>query len=270
MRAGSWLLCGGVAAVALFALAGPWLPVGSPTAQVAPPLTPPAPGHPLGTDLLGRDVVARLAHGGRGLLLQALGATVLGSLVGLTVGTLTGLGIGRAARVPLRVLDALSALPALLLLLLLAAGRPGDEMVVLVAIAAVSVPFSVRVVREATRRIADTAYATAARARGDGAWRLLRYDVLPNIAETAWAEAGVRFIAATQLAATAGFLGLGAPAPAANWGRMVRENVTGLTMNPCAVLAPAALVVVLALGCTLLIDRLATRAGAELSGSVTA
>jgi peptide/nickel transport system permease protein len=259
-----------VVLVAVFALAGPWLPLSSPTEQVGPPFAGPSVAHLLGTDLLGRDALARLAHGGRTPLLQALGATILGSLVGLGLGTLTGLARGGGARVALRIIDATSALPPLLLLLLLAAGRPGDDLMVLVAITAVSVPFSVRVIREATRRVAATAYVTIARARGDSRWRLIRHDIMPNIAETALAEAGIRFVAATQLTATAGFLGLGASAPAANWGRMVRENAVGITLNPWPLIAPAALIVVLALGFTLVIDRLAARSGAELSEAVTA
>lgn len=94
----------------------------------------------------------------------------------------------------------------------------------------------------------------------------MRHDVLPNIAHEAWAEAGVRFVAATQLAATAGFLGLGAAAPAANWGRMVRENAAGLALSPWPVLVPAVLVVALALGASLLADRASSRV--ELAGGV--
>jgi peptide/nickel transport system permease protein len=72
-------------------------------------------------------------------------------------------------------------------------------------------------------------------------------------------EAGVRFMAATQIAATASFLGLGAGAPAASWGRMVRENNAGLGPNPWPVLVPALLLIVLAVGVTALLDRAALR-----------
>ncbi|WP_206306008.1 ABC transporter permease subunit [Streptomyces sp. RFCAC02] len=238
------------------ALAGPWLPLPSPTGQTGMPYEPPGRGGLLGTDFLGRDALARTAHGGRTLLLQALAATALGSLVGLAVGTLAGLSRRGPGTVLLRLVDGLAALPPLLVMLLVAAGRPGSATAVLVAVTAVSLPFSVRVIGGATARLADLPYVRTALARGDGVLRVIRYDILPNIAREAWAEAGIRFIAATQLVATAGFLGLGAAAPAANWGRLVRENIPGASDNPWPVVVPAALLAVLALGTTLAVDRL--------------
>ncbi|MGO1507636.1 MAG: ABC transporter permease subunit [Microbacterium sp.] len=247
--------------VVLLALAGPWLLGligGSATAPVAGPFQPPGGEALLGTDVLGRDVLARVLAGGRTLVLQAVAATILGSLLGLAVGVWSGITHRtRTATVVLRVVDAIAALPALLLLLLLAAGLPGNDAVVAVAIAIVSVPFSVRVIHERVRVLAATDYAREAQARGDRAWSRIRYDIRPGLVPVALAEAGIRFVAATQIAATAAFLGLGAAAPAASWGRMVRENSVGLAANPWGVLAPAALLVVLAIGVTALLDRAA-------------
>ncbi|WP_255308314.1 ABC transporter permease [Streptomyces marincola] len=250
-----------VVLTAVFALAGPWLPVHSPTAQVGAPFEPASWEHPLGTDFLGRDALARTVHGGRSIVLQALAATALGSVVGLLAGTFAGLAGRGPATGALRVVDGLAAVPPLLVMLLIAAGRPGSEAAVFVAVTVVSLPFSVRVVSEATRRLAGLSYVRTALARGDSRFAVIRHDVLPNIVREAWAEAGIRFIAATQLCATAGFLGLGAPAPAANWGRLVRENAAGAVVNPWPVLAPAALLVVLALGATLAADRLTSPGG---------
>jgi peptide/nickel transport system permease protein len=222
------------------------------------PFEPAGAGRPLGTDVLGRDVLARVLAGGRTLILQAVAATVIGSIVGLIAGIWTGTTRRhRAAQAVSRVVDAVAAVPALLLLLLLAGGLPGDDSIVAVAIALVSTPFSVRVIRERTARLAAAGYAREAEARGDALPARIRHDILPGLAPVALTEAGIRFVAATQLAATAGFLGLGAGAPAANWGRMVRENSTGIAANPLPVLVPAALLVVLAVGVTLLLDRVA-------------
>ncbi|MFC8366714.1 ABC transporter permease [Streptomyces sp. NPDC057239] len=240
----------------LVALAGPWLPLPSPTERVGVPFEPASWSRPFGTDVLGRDALARTVHGGRTLVLQALAATALGSIVGLVVGTCAGLARGGPLKGVLRVVDGLAAAPPLLITLLIAAGRPGSDFAVLVAVTLVSLPFSVRVIGAATARLADLAYVRTALARGDGRFAVIRHDVLPNIASEAWAEAGLRFIAATQLCATAGFLGLGAPAPAANWGRLVRENAVGAGAQPWPVLAPALLLVVLALGMTLTADRI--------------
>ncbi|WP_083441393.1 ABC transporter permease [Nitriliruptor alkaliphilus] len=255
MTARRWAVAVPVSLVLLIAVVGPWL-AGSVTTPVSGPFAAPGDGQLFGTDVLGRDVLARVLGGGRTLVLQAFAATLLGSLSGIGVGIWTGATHRRpiSSGVP-RVVDAIAGVPALLLLLVLAAGMPGSAAVVALAIAVVSTPFSVRVIREHTARLAATDYAQEAEARGEPWVARVRYDLLPGLVPVIWAEAGIRFVAATQLAATAGFLGLGAGAPAANWGRMVRENSTGIAANPWPVLVPAGLLVVLAIGVTHLLDR---------------
>ncbi|MGC9376903.1 ABC transporter permease [Streptomyces sp. MH13] len=256
-----WLLLAVPVLTTAAALAGPWLPLPSPTERVGVPFEPPSWSRPLGTDMLGRDALARTAHGGQTLVLQALAATVLGSIAGLTIGTCAGLARRGPLKGVLRVVDGLAVVPPLLIMLLVAAGRPGSEFAVLVAVTLVSLPFSVRVIGAATARLAELSYVRTALARGDSRFAVIRHDIVPNIASEAWAEAGLRFIAATQLCATAGFLGLGAPAPAANWGRLVRENAVGAGAQPWPVLAPALLLITLALGMTLAADRLTSPVG---------
>lgn len=244
------------AVVVLLALAGPWLAPFNASTPLALPFRPSGDGYWLGTDVLGRDVLSRVLAGGRVLVLQALAATALGSAAGLTIGIGCALSRRRrASSAVMRMVDAFATFPALLLLLLLASGVSGSSAAVAVAVALVSVPFSVRVIHERTARLAATDYVRDAQARGESPAGILWYDILPGLAPAALAETGIRFVAATQLTATAGFLGLGAGAPAANWGRMVRENSTGLTLNPLPVIVPAALLVVLAVGVTLALDR---------------
>ncbi|MBO1752920.1 ABC transporter permease subunit [Actinotalea sp. BY-33] len=245
-----------VVAVLTIALAGPWLAPGGATTPVGSSFEAPTDSYPMGTDVLGRDALARLLVGGRVLVLQALAATLLGSAVGLGAGVWAGITHRRRLGLALmRSVDALAALPALLLLLLLATGAPGDDVVVAVGIAIVSAPFSVRVVHAGTARLVGTEYARHAAARGEPLLARVRRDIAPGLAPVALAEAGIRFVAATQLAATAGFLGLGAGAPTANWGRMVRENSVGVTMNALPVVVPAILLVALAVSLTVLVDR---------------
>jgi peptide/nickel transport system permease protein len=248
-----WVAAVPATLVLLLALAGPWFVIGSTSAPVGGPFQPPDAGIPLGTDVLGRDVLARVLAGGRTVVLQAAAATLIGSVIGVCVGGWAGMAHRtRVTGAVLWVVDGIAAVPALLLLLLLASGIPGNDAVVAVAIAAVSVPFSVRVVRERTRTLATTDYSREAEARGEHWTARARFDILP----------GIRFVAATQLAATAGFLGLGAGAPAANWGRLVRENSAGLQANPLPVLVPTGLLIILAVGVTVLLDRVAeTRVG---------
>ncbi|MDT0269010.1 ABC transporter permease subunit [Streptomyces sp. DSM 44915] len=252
--------CLGLALLVLgLALLGPALAGGSPTARVGVPFAPPGPGLPLGTDFLGRDLTARLLHGGWAVLAPAVGATALATLVGTVGGVWLGLVAERAGELLMRGVDLLAVFPSLLLLLLLAAGAPDSDAAVLLAVALATAPFSLRVVRAATRQVAATGYLLTARARGDGWAGVVRHDVLPNIAGTVLADAGTRFVAAVHLTATAGFLGLGQGAPAANWGRMIRENLAGTTLNPLPVLLPTALLAAFAVAVNLLADRLAER-----------
>lgn len=258
MTAARWTAGTVAGLVVLVALVGPWVLPVSPTSPVGGPYGTASPAAPLGTDVLGRDVLARVLAGGRVLVLQAVAATLLGSLIGIGVGAWSGVTHRRrAGHAVLRTVDALASFPALLLVLLFAAAAPDGDVGVFVAIALVSSPFSVRVTHQRVVELANTDYGREAKARGDPVLQRIRYDVLPGLAPVAYADAGIRFLAATQLAATAGFLGLGAGAPAANWGRMVRENLTGISANPLPVLVPAALLVLLALGTAALLDKAA-------------
>ncbi|SOD62672.1 peptide/nickel transport system permease protein [Streptomyces zhaozhouensis] len=264
----AWCCAGVCLLVLAVAVLGPPLAPGSPTEQVGPPFAGPGAGLPLGTDFLGRDLAARLLHGGWVVLALAVGATALATLLGAGGGIWLGLAAGRGGEIVMRAVDLLAVFPPLLLMLLLATGAPAGDLAVLVAVGLAATPFSLRVTRAATRRVAATGYVLTARARGDGWTAVVRYDVLPNIAGTVLADAGIRFVAAVHLTATAGFLGLGRGAPDANWGRMIRENLPGAALNPLPVLLPAALLAAFAVAVNLLADRVAERvAGLDTSGS---
>ncbi|ONK09526.1 ABC transporter permease [Streptomyces sp. MP131-18] len=255
----TWCCAGVCLLVLAVAFLGPLLATGSPTEQVGPPFAAPGPGHPLGTDFLGRDVATRLLHGGWVVLALSVGATALATLLGAGAGVWLGLTAERGGEMVMRGVDLLAVFPSLLLLMLLATGAPDNDAAVLLAVGLASTPFSLRVVRAATRQVAGTGYVLTARARGDSWPAVVRYDVLPNIAGTVLADAGIRFVAAVHLTATAGFLGLGRGAPNANWGRMIRENLAGTALNPLPVLLPAALLAAFAVAVNLLADRVAGR-----------
>lgn len=241
------------------AVIGPFAAPGSATAQVGIPFAGPDAHHLLGTDALGRDLLARVLHGGWIVVALAAGATVLATAAGVGIGVTAGLAPRRVAGLLLRVTDVVAIVPAILIMLVFAAGFPGDDLAVLAAVALTTVPFSARVNSAATRTVAASGFVEIARGRGDSGWQVLRHDILPNIAGTVLTDAGVRFVAAVHLTATAGFLGLGRGAPAPNWGRMVQENLSGLSLAPLPVLVPALLIAVLAISVNLLADDLAGR-----------
>ncbi|MET8048361.1 ABC transporter permease subunit [Streptosporangium sp. NPDC005286] len=258
------LLAGaGALFVVVVGLCGPLIAPHSPTEQLGMPFGSPGGIHLLGTDVLGRDVLSRVLWGGRVIVLTGLGATLVAGAAGMAAGVLTGLAPRRVGDLVLRLVDALAVLPALLLILVLAAGFPGSDLAVVAAVALATTPFSVRVLRAATRQVVVTGYAEAAYARGDSRWAVLGHDILPNIAGPALADTALRLVASVHLTATAGFLGLGRGAPAPNWGRMINENIPGASLTVAPFLAPTLLIVLLSVCVGLLADWFADAASGE-------
>ncbi|GCB44757.1 ABC transporter permease [Streptomyces sp. NL15-2K] len=253
-----WLAGAAATAVVALALLGPFL-AGSHTASVGVPFLPPGGGHLLGTDVLGRDVLNRVLAGGWIVVALATGATVLATTLGLVLGVLSALARRRSGELLFRGLDVLVVIPAVLLLLVLATGFPGSDLAVLLAVALTTAPLSARVVRAAAQQVVTTGYVEVALSRGDSKLTVLVRDILPNILRPVLADTGLRFVAAVYLTSTAGFLGLGAGAPAANWGRMVAENLPGASLTVWPLVVPTVLLVVFTVAVNLLTDELAHR-----------
>ncbi|CRK57913.1 Oligopeptide transport system permease protein OppC (TC 3.A.1.5.1) [Alloactinosynnema sp. L-07] len=233
------------AAVTLLALAltGPWWAPRSATETVGLPFTPPGGGHPLGTDYLGSDVLSRLLHGGRTVVLLAVAATVLAYLTGVVIGMAAGLT--RADPVLMRPVDVLLAIPPFLVLAVLAAASGRGWLVVVLAAALANIPGIARVVRAATLEVGGRGYVEAALARGESKASVAARDVLPNIAAPMLSDVGSRVSGTIAMVAGANFLGLGLQPPAADWALMVAENRMGLALQPWAVLGPALLIALL-------------------------
>ncbi|TXC99833.1 ABC transporter permease subunit [Streptomyces sp. ISID311] len=245
-----------VGAVVVAGLVGPWLAPHSATEMVAPPYTAPGPAHLLGTDHLGRDVLSRLLRGGPSVLLTTATATMVTVAVGTTAGLLAAfVGHRRPAveGVVLRPLDALAALPPMLALLLVLTAVPSRAGVVLAACVA-GVPLSARVVRAAALPVLHRPHVELAVARGERWPWVLRYEVLPLIATTVLADAGLRFVFSLYLVSAAGFLGVGVSD--SDWGTLVYEALPGAALQPYTLLAPLVLIAVLAVGVNLLSDTL--------------
>ncbi|MFI6824132.1 ABC transporter permease [Micromonospora sp. NPDC050187] len=251
-------VAGAAVGILVFALAGPWFAPHTPTEVVGLPFTPPRPGHPLGTDYLGSDVLSRLLHGGRTVVALSAAATVVAYLAGTAAGILAGLR-RRADSVILRPVDVLLAIPPFLVLAVLATATGRGTLVVVTASALANLPGIIRVVRAATLQVAVRGYVEVALARGESWPRIAVRDVLPNIAAPVLADLGSRTAGTIAMVAGANFLGLGLQPPAADWALMVAENRTGLVLQPWAVLAPAVLIAALTVTLNLGGDEIAAR-----------
>jgi ABC-type dipeptide/oligopeptide/nickel transport system permease subunit len=243
------------------ALLGPFFAPYSPSASVGIPFTGPAEGQPLGTDYLGHDVLSRVLWGGRSVLLLAGSATIAAYLLGATIGLAAGYSRSLVDPLLMRGVDVLLAFPPLLFLLVLATGAGRSSVWLVVGVALVLAPLIARIVRAATQEVAVRAYVEAAVARGERMPRILGAEVLPNILPVLLADLGVRFTSAVILVASVNFLGLGLSTPAADWALMISENRGGITIQPWAVAAPAALVAVLTIGVNLIGDAIAHSLG---------
>lgn len=136
--------------------------------------------------------------------------------------------------------DVLILLPPVLGILLIVLSWPAGGAFALVAAAVLlGMPYAVRVVAAAAAPVAAAGYVQAATVGGERLWRLVWWEVLPNLRAVLVALLGLRFVAAVYLVATAGFLQVGPQPPAANWALMIRENGAGILLNPWAVLAPS-------------------------------
>ncbi|MCX5745703.1 MAG: ABC transporter permease [Proteobacteria bacterium] len=197
----------------------------------------------LGTDDLGRDVLARVI-GGAGTSLAIAGAAtaialVLGGIVGLTAGHAGG----RVDRVLMRGVDLVLAFPALLLAILLAAllresALARSSVPVALTLGLVGWTTTARVLRDAARTLARAEHVVAARALGASPGRIVVRHVLPNVAGVLVVLTALGFAQNLLAESALSFVGLGPPPPAPTWGRMLFEGRAYYRTAPHLIVAP--------------------------------
>jgi peptide/nickel transport system permease protein len=215
-----------LALLILFCAAGPFLWPASPT-RLNPDLAlaPPMWTHPVGTDELGRDELARLMRGGRETLEVAIPATVLAFVLGVAYGLLAGFAPAFPSRLLMRVLDALLALPTLVVLLCGASVLPLTEVSVCVLIGVTGWFGLARLVRGEMVALRQREFVHAAWQLGAGPLHMARVHFLPNMVALLAAN-GVFLLGDSVLSLSAlSFLGLGVSPPAASWGSMLQSGI---------------------------------------------
>lgn len=224
-------------------------------APIGDPASPPSWSAPFGTDMLGRDVLSRVLHGGLSVLTISVASVALTYAIALAVGMVAGLSRARGADALLmRFVDLFMVVPPLMLLLALISGAGTGSLVMILGIALVLFPGAARLVRTVTLEASTTGYVEAAMIRGEPLRAIMRHEVLPNVTPALVADAGVRSLGAIFLVASLNFLGVGAQPPSANWGLMIAENRQVLGSNDWALLAPAALLALLTVSLNLIGD----------------
>jgi peptide/nickel transport system permease protein len=224
--------------------------------------------HLLGTDQLGRDVLSRVLYGGRYALLVSLTATVLAVGIGTVLGCLAAYRRGWFDEVLTRVLDAVLSVPAILALLVVVTVLGTGAPVIVLAATVVYAPAVIRVVRAAAFGIVGLDYVTAARARGEGFWPTMVREIWPNILDVVMVEFAMRASWIVLLVSSLSFLGFGANPPTPDWGLMVSENRTMMTVVPSATLGPIIALASLIVGLNLAADGIAKARGIDRLGGL--
>jgi peptide/nickel transport system permease protein len=212
------------------------------------------PGFPLGADNLGRDLLSRLIAGSRQSLLVGVCATLFGLTAGMVLGGLAGALGGWMDTVLMRLVDILLSLPGLLLAISIAAlaSRP-SQWTVIVAVSVVSVPVFARLLRGSMLAQRHADHVLAATALGVRRRTVVFRHMLPNALSPVIVQATLTLATAIIDAAALSFLGLGDQDPnRAEWGLMLGDAQRFLDVRPELAFYPAAAIIVVALGFTLL------------------
>lgn len=231
----------------------------------------PSGDHLLGTDRIGRDILARTIWGGRISLFIAAGAVVAGFTVGGALGIWSGYRHGRRTdRMLTAATDIMLAFPALLVALAMVAflSPPGQQSTsirnVAVALAALSLPTAMRIARAVTIRWSRADFVTAARGLGAHPVSIIRHDIVPNVLPALLAYAPVAMAQAVIAEGALSFLGLSVESPTATWGGMINEGRVALETSPHISLIPCAAMFVVLLA----LNSVGEHAGRRLNAGV--
>lgn len=208
----------------------------------------------LGTDNLGRDMFTRLVYGARNTVGIAFATTLLAFVSGSTLGLMAATLGGWFDQLSSRIVDVMMAIPALIFSLLLLTIFGTSTGALVLVIAAIDSTRVFRVGRAVAQTIVTLDFVEAARLRGEGLFRLVFREVLPNAMAPLVAEFGLRFCFVFLSISALSFLGVGIQPPMADWGSMVRENAALITFGDLTPLLPAGAIALLTVAVNFVVD----------------
>jgi len=236
-----------VSAVVLVIISGisaasPWLPgLADPASQdLKLGATSPSVAHPFGTDDLGRDVLSRVATGGRISLMVGLVATLVSLLIGVTYGAVSGYRGGTLDLFMMRVVDILDSLPYIFLVILLLVFFSRSLVMLFIALGLVQWLTMARIVRGQVLSLRGQTFIEAARAIGAGDGSIIARQILPNVLGPVIVYTTLTVPQVILQEAFLSFLGLGVQPPAASWGTLVADGARVIALFPWLVVFPGA------------------------------
>ena len=256
-----------IVSIAVCAVLAPWLAPADPL-EINPiaRLSPPGGEHWFGTDHYGRDTLSRVMHGARMALAIGIGVVLFALAGGVAFGVVSAV-FPRLGIALMRVIDVLMAFPALLLALaLIVILGPGVENSI-VAIGAVYLTTTARIVYGVSLRLNSEAWVEAARGMGARVPRVVFRHILPNLVSPLFVQASFVFAFAQLQAASLDFLGLGVPPETPTWGNMLSESRVYITRAPWLLLFPGLMIALSAFSLNIVGDAVRDRLDPRLKDS---
>ncbi|RKT35834.1 ABC-type dipeptide/oligopeptide/nickel transport system ATPase component [Microbacterium sp. AG1240] len=246
--------------VAAVAIVAPLVLGDQATALGGGPNQPSSWAHPLGTDTLGRDLLARTLVATRSTVVMALLATVLSALVGITIGIATWLAPRRLRELSLRGIEFAVSYPTMLVAIVIAAILGQGVVQLVVAIAVANIAGFARLTANLAAKIAVSEYVSTARLLGVPTYRIALRHVLPNMAEPILILIASAFSGALVEISGLSFIGLGPQSPSFDWGSLLSESLNKIFVNPIVIVGPAVALTFTSLAALLVGDGLAAAA----------
>lgn len=212
----------------------------------------PSSEHLLGTDQLGRDLFARVLHGGRIALYVALVSTALSLLIGIVLGLIAGYGPRWLDNLMILIFDAMKSFPTVMLALALVTIVGPSLTAVMVVVVLVNVPGYARIVRTQTIAIKTSEFVTAAQSMGASTARILRVHIMPNVIGPLVILASMDIPVVIAIEAGMSFLGLGVRPPTPSWGSILNDGFSQIRETPWIAIAGGLPIIVTTLGFTFL------------------
>jgi peptide/nickel transport system permease protein len=240
----------------LVALVGPYLWKLDPNELAYLRFEDPSWAHPMGTDELGRDTMARIIHGSQVSLQVGAISVSIAFVGGVAFGLLAGYYKGIADMLLMRIVDIMFSLPGIVLAIVIAGLLGPNRRNAMIAIGVVILPAFARVVRGAVLEVMGFPFTESARALGASGGRIMLRHVIPNIVAPLLVLVTVYLSVAILAEAALSFLGLGTQPPEASWGGMLNVSRTYVDIDPWLSIFPGAAIMVVVLGFNLLGDGL--------------
>lgn len=207
----------------------------------------PSAEHWFGTDNFGRDIFTRIIHGMGITLYVGFFSVIIGGVIGVLFGVISGYYGGKLDTVIMRIMDILLAFPGIILALAIVSVLGGSLTNVIIAVGVFSIPAFARIVRGSTLTVRKLEYIDAMRALGATDARIIFKHILPNVMSPIIVQATLRIATAVLTASGLSFLGLGAKPPTPEWGAMLSDGRSYMADAPHMVLVPGIMIVLVVL-----------------------